>query len=154
MFFSVVEETNLSLPTAIEKRDILYGAVKVSTDKLKAMGNDFLKAGWYSDAADFFGQAGDRDSIGKLSEKALEDGDTFLLLKTARLLGDADSITAALERCALRAESLGKVRYAIRAYDQLGNVEKAKALREQVAQDGDIIAEAEAAKVFIPENDN
>jgi hypothetical protein len=58
---------------------------------------------------------------------------------------------AQILECAQRAEALGKTRYAIMAYEKLGDTQKVESLRDSIAQDGDIIALREA-ETFIAVN--
>lgn len=146
--------SHTKLPDAIFKRDVLYGARKVPTAKLIELGKDFERAGWVSDAVDFLTQAKDEGTLRGLRAKAVEEGDTFLFLKISRSLGDTESVFEELRKCAIKAVSLGKIRYAIKGYEKMGDEAAAEALRAQIANDGDIKAELEAKQqVFIPEHE-
>ena len=142
-----------NFPDAIFKRDVLYGARKVSVDQLTKLGNDFESGGWTSDAVDFLAQAKDTEGLKRIRAKSVEEGDTFLFLKASRSLGDLDSVSDQLRICCENAAKAGKIRYAIKGYEKLGDEARADALRATVADDGDIKAEAAAKKVFIPEHE-
>ncbi len=150
MFFSEDMAQNFTdLPSSVEKRDILYGVKKMSVKELTELGTRFEKAGWISDAVDFYTQAKDHSSLKKLQELSAADGDVFMLLKIARVLGEEGSFTEDLKKCSARAESLGKIRYAMKGYEKLGDAAKVESLRASIAQDGDIVTD-EQSKIFIP----
>jgi hypothetical protein len=141
------------LPDAIFKRDVLFGARKVPTAELQKLAKDFENAGWTSDAVDFLTQAKDEAALRKLRAAAVEDGDTFFFLKISRSLGDLESVHDELKRCAEKALALGKIRYAIKGFEKAGDEARAEEIRLTVAEHGDIKAEMEAKKVFIPEHE-
>lgn len=152
MLLSTPKELNLSeLISAIQKRDILFGVKKPTSSELEKIGNSFEAAGWLSDAADFYGQAAAKSALESLRQKSVIEGDVFLFLKISRISQDAEVPAALLEKCAVNAESLGKIRYAMKAWERLGRVDRAEELRAKVATDGDIVAEAEQS-VFIPDD--
>lgn len=135
------------LPNAIAKRDLLFGAKKATAEEWKSMAAAFEGADWTSDAADFRAQALDKEALRALRTQARDEGNSFLFLKTSRLLAEED--LPGLLQCALNAEEQGKIRYAIRAHEKLENKEELIRLRALVSEDGDIVAEAES-QVFIP----
>lgn len=94
----------------------------------------------------------DSQGLEKIRGLAVEEGNTFLFLKISRLLDEGEAKDSLLT-CALNAEKAGKIRYAMKAYEKLGNIDKVEELRATVATDGDIIAEAEQS-VFIPETED
>jgi len=141
------------LPDAIFKRDVLFGARKASQAELVSLAKDFEGEGWLSDAVDFLTQAKDDAGLRRLRGQSIEEGDVFLFLKISRSLGDTEAVQADLRRCADKAAALGKVRYAIKGLEKAGFEAEAETLRATVAEDGDIKAEAEAKKVFIPEHE-
>lgn len=136
---------------AISKRNVLFGVSKMPPSKMVEAAKNMENQGNLSDAADFFHKASDKNELKRLRQKTVEDGDVFLFLKITRLLSEENVDTAQLELCAQKAESIGKIRYAIMAYERLGNEEKVESLKNQVSQDLDIVFEREAkAQVFIP----
>jgi hypothetical protein len=136
-----------NLPSAIAKRDLLHGA-KNSSHAQTAQ--KFESEGWISDAIDFYNKAEDRASLLRLQNAAAAEGNAFLVLKVVRLLKQGDSELDAVRTVAAKAEAQGMVRYAISAYEKLGNEAKVRELRESVKGDGDIVLE-DAAEVFIPD---
>lgn len=148
---SVDMSTNFkNFPNAVQKRDMLWR--RASSDKeLARLAADFEKAGWDSDAIDFFAQIKDFESLKRIQKSFVQSGDAFLFLKVQRWLSDSDFDPAMLETCARNAEAQGKTRYAIRAWERLGNSAEAERLRTSISADGDIQAEL-ASKTFVAEN--
>lgn len=140
----------MKIPDSITKRDILFGARKTSPAELLTLAELYYGQGQWSDAIDFFIRAEAKDRMPSLVGDLVKEGEAFLLLKLARAEGALVSDDKILE-CAQSAERLGKVRYAILAYEKLGDEAKAEQLRETIAQDGDIIALREA-KTFLAAN--
>ncbi len=140
------------IPGPIEKRDILYGVKKLSAGESKKLVGDLETEGWISDALDFMGHAHDHEGLKRLRSRAVEEGNSFLFFKISRLLGETEAPRTELAACASKAEALGKIRYAIKAYEKLGDESKVEALKATIATDGDIVAESEQT-VFIPENE-
>ncbi|NCN26656.1 hypothetical protein GW915_03695 [bacterium] len=149
MFYSGVGDKNfMKLPDPLTKRSLLYGVKATTPEQLSAIAKGFQEAGQLNDAADFFSKAKENQALEKLIGLAIEEGDTFLVLKLFKLLAkEADS--QSLVRCAQRAESLSKPRHAILAYERLGEDEKVASLRETIKDDLDIKSAVEA-DVFIP----
>jgi hypothetical protein len=138
---------------AISKRNVLFGASKMSPEDMTTAAKTLESQGNLSDAADFFDKAVNKAELVRLRQLSVEDGDSFLFLKISRLLGEEYADNSALKNCAVNAESKGKIRYAIMAYDRLGDAAKVEALKEQVSGDLDIQAEREAkTQVFIPQH--
>lgn len=140
------------IPGPIEKRDILYGVKKLSTTESAKLVETLFHEGWLSDSADFMAYSKDLSGLEKIRSRAVEEGNSFLFLKVSRLLEEAEVPKDSLLACAINAEKSGKIRYAMKAYEKLGNVDKVEELRATIATDGDIIAEAEQS-VFIPETE-
>lgn len=152
MLFSSLGDKNLrDLPNAIAKRDLLFGAKKATPEEWKAMATAFEQADWLSDAADFSNQSQNNETLKKIRSLAQDEGNSFLFMKASRFLGEED--TVGLLACAQKAESLGKIRYALKAYEKLERKEDYDRVKSLVAQDGDIQAEEES-KVFIPPSED
>jgi len=137
------------IPNTIEKRNILFGTTKLSSENLAAHAKSFEAEGWLSDAADFWHRAGSKEDLARLLKVATSEGDTFLFLKLFRFLSEPDSHLPDLKICAETAERLGKFRYAMKAYERLSMRDDVERLRLLLKDDGDIISENES-KVFIP----
>lgn len=138
---------NAKFPDAITKRDILHGHKKMSDAQKKALGEELSEAGWYSDAIDFLTLA--PAELEKIKIAAIAEGNTFLLSKIFRSLGQENNDE--LLRAAMKAEELGKIRYAIKAYEKLGKTEKADSLKSTIAEDGDM--KTALNDVFIPKSE-
>lgn len=138
-----------ALPNSIDKRDLLYGAKKAGADTFLTLAKKYEIAGSYSDALDFFHKAESASDLERLRQVFVDEGDAFLLSKLAHF--SSDLITDGdFKKCAAKAESAGKTRYAILAYERLGDEDKVEALKESIADDGDIIAEREAETFVAP----
>lgn len=138
------------LPDAIAKRDLLFAKKTPAIEsELASYGQAFEEASWLSDATDFFSQTKDKAALQRLRQKSIAEGNSFLFLKAQRFLGEEDFPKADLLECARQAEKLGKIRYAIKAYERLEDNAEVARLSALIATDGDRISEAES-KVFIP----
>ena len=132
---------------AITKRDILHGHKKVDDAQKVNLGLEFAKEGWISDAIDFL--TTDAAQLEKMKAAAIAEGNVFLLSKIFRVLGQENNDE--LFQAALKAEEQGKIRYAIKAYEKLGQEDKVSALKTLIAGDGDM--KTELNSVFIPKSE-
>lgn len=138
---------NANFPDAITKRDILHGYKKMSDSQKKTLGLSLQEAEWYSDAIDFL--TVNPAELDKIKAAAIAEGNTFLLMKIFRVTGQ-DSHDELL-RTSMKAEELGKTRYAIKGYEKLGKSEKVDALKSSIAEDGDM--KTALNDVFIPKTE-
>ncbi|HOX39336.1 MAG TPA: hypothetical protein PL033_15250 [Candidatus Brocadiia bacterium] len=113
-----------------QKRRQLY-ARSVSPEKLMRAGDDFLEAGRYDDALNFYHRAEAKDRIAKVAETAVARGDAALLLRARKLLGTA-ATPEELSETAAKALENGKPTLAMVAYERIGDKEKAKEIRAQL----------------------
>jgi hypothetical protein len=101
------------LPDPLNRREILYGP-DTGTEKLVEYARAYEEAGKVDEALQFYTQAGDRDGLARVKNRAIDSGDAFLLKAVARALpdlvdeGDWKSLIAS-------AEKLGKQLYAEQA---------------------------------------
>lgn len=104
------------IPDPLKRREILYGGT--SKESLLAHARAYEEAGRCDDALQFFEQAGDRQGLERMKQKAHEIGDAFMLKRIAKampdLVGPAD-----WEAMVRRAEELGKTLYAEQARQAL-----------------------------------
>jgi hypothetical protein len=107
------------LPHYKKKQQLLH-AKSAKPEELRRQGEEFLQAGWLSDAIDFFSQAGDRNGMEKIRDIAVEEGDTFLFRCTLKAM-DAVAEEAEWERLADRAFELKKLQFAREAYRMSGD---------------------------------
>lgn len=135
------------LPDAIEKRDILHGRKKLSSEQKQLIGLSLKDAGWTSDALDFLTE--NKIEIEKIKHALIEEGNVFLLLKIFRILNEENQ-TELLQATA-NAEAQGKIRYALKGYEKLGRTEKYEALKASIADDGDM--KTSLNSVFIPKSE-
>ena len=140
-----------SLLNAVAKRDLLFCTKKASASEWKAQADKFMAADWAYDAVDFLTQSNDPNAIRQAAAKFEQEGNVFLLLKAYRALSIVDlSATeqTQLRNCAAKAEAGGKIRYAIKAFERLGETAEMERLKAMIATDGDM--QVEEAAVFIP----
>lgn len=138
---------NSNFPDAITKRDILHGQKKISDAQKTDLGKRLSEAEWYSDAIDFLTL--EKSELEKIKAAAINEGNSFLLMKVFRSLGVENNDD--LLRTAMKAEELGKTRYAIKAYEKLGKTEKVEALKASISEDGDM--KTALNDVFIPKSE-
>ena len=119
----------------IRKRDLLYKKISTKDGDLLRVAKNFEAAGNLSDAADFFQES--PEELKRLLKTAAEEGDSFLFLKISRYLGESEFDRSLLASCAAKAKELGKTRYAILAYETLGEDEQVATLKESISEDGD-----------------
>ena len=118
----------MALPDALERRDLLYGRPRRRPDYAN-LGERYLAAGRRTDALEALWRIEDaedrRSRIGALKDQAVKDGNAFLLARIA----SRDPVTADEWREAShKAETDGKLRYALTAARQAGDAARVKAL--------------------------
>ena len=107
------------LPHYKKKQQLLH-AKDAKPEDLRRQGEEFLKAGWLSDAIDFFGKAGDQNGLEKIRDITIEEGDVFLFRSTLKALG-ATANEDQWKELADRAFALGKYQFAREAYRMAGD---------------------------------
>ena len=107
------------LPHYKKKQQLLH-AKDARPEDLRCQGEEFLQAGWLSDAADFFNKAGDQNGLEKLRDIAIAEGDVFLFRRTLKAL-DATASEDQWKELADRALDLGKLQFAREAYRMAGD---------------------------------
>ena len=107
------------LPHYKKKQQRLH-AKDAKPEDLSRQGEEFLKAGWLSDAIDFFGKAGDQNGLEKIRDITIEEGDVFLFRSTLKAL-DATASEDQWKELADRAFALGKYQFAREAYRMAGD---------------------------------
>jgi hypothetical protein len=105
----------------LEKRRILNTS-EVDLDSLVAQGNFCLEKGAINDALEFFEKAQFEEGLRKIRSIGLDEGDVFIFRKVNKILKISDS-REDLNRIGERALKLGKIRYAIMAFEATGNKE-------------------------------
>jgi len=107
------------LPHYKKKQQMLH-AKDARPDDLRRQGEEFLQAGWLSDAIDFFDKAGDQNGLEKVRDIAISEGDAFLFRRTIKAL-DAAASEGQWKELADRALDLGKLQFAREAYRMAGD---------------------------------
>lgn len=105
------------VPPCLKKRQLLNDKV-LSPDLCREYGEKFLELGWREDAMAFFQKGGMAEELEKLKAYCLETGDAFLL---GRLGPQAPEDW---RRLGERALTLGKLHFAMRAFEMAGDVDK------------------------------
>ena len=107
------------VPGSIKKRQLLNDQ-ELKAEQCREYGEQFLAVDWWEDALEFFQKGHDSQGLEKIKNHSLETGDAYLL---ARLGVSQDPLT--WRRLATRAQELGKLRFARRAYELSGDADKA-----------------------------
>jgi hypothetical protein len=107
------------LPHYKKKQQLLH-AKDARPDDLRRQGEEFLQAGWLSDAIDFFGKAGDQNGLEKIRDITISEGDVFLFRRTLKAL-DTTASEDQWKELADRALELGKLQFAREAYRMAGD---------------------------------
>ena len=107
------------LPNHKKKQQLLH-TKDAKPEDLSRQGEKFLRAGWLSDAIDFFGKASDQDGLKKIREIAVEEGDTFLFRRTLKVM-DETAGEEQWKELAARALEQGKLQFAREAYRMAGD---------------------------------
>lgn len=100
------------------KRDLL-NEPNAERRKLLEWAGCCLEAGYVHDALEFYKKAGDTSSIEGILEKAMEEGDAFLVKQALDGL-KRDLSAEEWLKLGKRAESLGKFVFAVEAYRKAG----------------------------------
>ncbi|MEW6187624.1 MAG: hypothetical protein AB1585_17985 [Thermodesulfobacteriota bacterium] len=116
--------------TCLKKRDLLHNP-NASAEELKRLGKEYLEDGRAVDALDFFEKAGDREGITRIRDVSLEQGDTFLLQQTAKLLQEPLS-EKAWRTAGEKALGEGRFRQALTAFQALGDEQKIEEIQAQL----------------------
>ncbi|MBC7358309.1 MAG: hypothetical protein H5U10_07220 [Desulfacinum sp.] len=104
------------LLSCLQKRDLLNRSA-VSVDELLQWARRYEQAGLMHDAVDFYEKAQANEEIRRLMEKAVQEGDYFLLKRLSTLLGAAPD-GATWRSLAERARELGKELFSQRAMSE------------------------------------
>ena len=110
---------NKDLPHYKKKQQLLH-AKDAKPGDLRRQGEEFLQAGWLSDAIDFFGKAGDQNSLEKIRDITIAEGDVFLFRRALKAM-DATAEEDQWKELADRALELEKLQFAREAYRMAGD---------------------------------
>ena len=78
------------LLSCLKKRDLLNSA-KADSSELREYGESYLLEGRLSDAIDFFEEAQHIEGLTQLKHRCVAEGDYFLFLRLAKILGESPS---------------------------------------------------------------
>jgi len=117
-----------NLPGFEAKRRILFGA-KTTEEKMRSTGEQFMEAGHYDDALEFFQRCNAEELTREIARRAMDAGNTPLYMRAKRVLQE-DITEDEWNRLAKRAEDSGMHIAAHLAHQQAGHEEEAARLRE------------------------
>lgn len=109
------------LPGVLKKRALL-NETKAAPAEMTALAESLAAADYLSDAADFFRKAGHEPGLRSVLERALDEGDSFLVGKIEKALG-APLAQEVWQRVADRAGALGKDGFAAQAAGRVAEIE-------------------------------
>ena len=140
------------LPTAIDKRNMLWAPEHRKPFDALAIGDGYLEAGRHSEALDFFERVKDAatraDRFSRVKKEAVAAGSAFLI---GRLSGKGLIAVSKDDwsQVAKAARANGQLRYALRAAIQADDTALATELRAQL---GDAVPQALAARAEVAES--
>ncbi len=123
---------NSELPGFERKRKVLFSE-KGNPDQLRQMGQQFLEAGHFYDALEFFERADARELVRQVAEKAIDAGDTPLLMRAKRILSEETS-EEEWSQTARHAEDAGLLAAARLAHEQAGHDDEVARLSEKLTE--------------------
>ncbi len=121
------------LPDFYEKRDILFGD-NTTEEEMRSTGEQFMRAGRYDDALEFFARCEANDLVREIIEEVKERGDTPVFLRAKRVL-DEETEEAEWEELASNALEHGSPSKAYVAKLKAGKEEEAEQLKDQIYPD-------------------
>ena len=121
---------NDELPEFRPKRKVLFGS-RTSEEQWRETGKEFMSAGRYDDALEFFGQADADDLAEQVAREALSAGNVPLLMRARRVSGQETSESDWLA-AAQAAESNGMFSGAALAYERAGRDDDAARMAQQM----------------------
>ena len=122
---------NVNMPEFEEKRELLYSD-DVPVERVKEVGRQFMEAGLYSDALEFFERSRSAEDTRKVAGISLEAGDVALWLRCKRILGEEPD-EQSLRAIAANAEAQRKYMFAVEAWRRLEDDEQIERLRAALA---------------------
>jgi len=109
------------LPGVLKKRSLL-NETKAAPAEMTALAESLAAADYLSDAVDFFRKAGHEPGLKSVLERAVDEGDSFLVGKIEKALG-APLAKEVWQRVADRAAALGKDGFAAQAAGRVAEIE-------------------------------
>ncbi len=129
------------LPAFSKKRDILFNEKTSDRQRLQS-GVEFMQAGRYDDALEFFGRCDAEEQVHEIVDRARRECNVPVFLRAKVILKEKPD-TAELEELAVRAEEMERPLMAVLAYQKAGMQEKADRVRAgmggsgEASEDGD-----------------
>jgi hypothetical protein len=129
------------LPHYKKKQQLLH-AKDARPGDLRRQGEEFLQAGWLSDAIDFFKKAGDQNGLEKVRDIVISEGDAFLFRRALTAL-DVTASEEQWKELADRALDLGKLQFAREGYRMAGDRKSLDKVDQLINPDAEETPEAE-----------
>jgi hypothetical protein len=126
------------LPSFREKRKTLFGE-KTREEEMRQTGTQFMEAGQYDDALEFFARCDAAGKVREILERAKQEGNTPLYLRAKVVLGEAAEEDE-LRELARAAHDAGRPSMALVAYEKAGMEERAEELRQELLAGDEPIA--------------
>ncbi|MFO8008212.1 MAG: hypothetical protein R6V05_10800 [Candidatus Brocadiia bacterium] len=123
---------NDDLPDFRHKRKVLFGE-KTSREELREMGSRFMEHQRYDDALEFFQRAEAQDLVRQIVRRAIESGNTPLLMRAKKIL-EEDVAEEEWNEVGQAAEQAGLFSAAHLAHRQAGHEGEAERLRRKMAE--------------------
>ena len=121
------------LPDFYEKRKILFGD-GTTEEEMRSTGEQFMRAGRYDDALEFFARCEADDLVREIIEDVKERGDTPVFLRAKRVLGE-ETDEAEWDELAQNALEHDCPSKAYVAKVKAGNEEEAEQLKDRIYPD-------------------
>ncbi|RLB04477.1 MAG: hypothetical protein DRG83_04640 [Deltaproteobacteria bacterium] len=128
------------LINCLKKRDILNNN-GIEDRVLIEYGSGFFEMELYNDAIDFFEKANYEDGLKSIKDLAIDAGDLFLYNRCCKALNIKEDKNE-LIKLAENAKEAGKLTFASQAYTELGDKEKAQALKTALTEDSEVVGQA------------
>ncbi len=125
--------TEPNIPDPIEKRDQIYGE-NTTPDQLKDLGDRFFKAGYYPDALEAYVEGDIQDGGERVLERAVEQGNYFLVQKIDDQWPDLVDGTV-WEEAGENAEEAGRLTDAVKLYYAGDYSDDRKRVEEQLEEE-------------------
>ncbi len=119
----------------VEKQRLLYSK-DISPERKVKIAELLIQQGNYCEAVEFLEQEKDEGKIREIMEKAVEEGDYFLLAYVEKISG-LKVESEQWNRLGIAAEKLGKYSYALKAYQAANNTGNYNKLKEKLSPSGE-----------------
>ncbi|HDD45448.1 MAG TPA: hypothetical protein ENG63_11435 [Candidatus Desulfofervidus auxilii] len=141
---------NKKIFSCLKKRDYLNAKV-FDREECVRYGEWFKSQGFLSDAIDFFAKAEAKEKLEELIPQIISEGDVFLFKKIYQALKEKPP-KEVWEKIGENALKLGKMNFALKAFQEIDNKEKIKEIEETMQAQGLYIASQLSLPFLKPEN--